>query len=74
MGKRTAKDRKRSKWGAELMSDYFGETPTYNARDFRRRCAAACLSGCALRMLAYGSSADQLDEFIRMGSRRLWRL
>ncbi|KAE9184117.1 hypothetical protein PF004_g23755 [Phytophthora fragariae] len=66
MGKRTAKDRKRSKWGAELMSDYFGETPTYNARDFRRR--------CALRMLAYGSSADQLDEFIRMGSRRLWRL
>lgn len=101
-GKRADKERKRSKWGEELMSDYFGDNPTYDARDFRRRFRmrrevfervvyalvedtesnyftprpdATGLLGflpdqkvtCALRMLAYGACADQLDELIRIG-------
>nr|KAE8941447.1 hypothetical protein PF009_g8765 [Phytophthora fragariae] len=84
------------------MKDYFGENPTYNDKDFRRRFrmrrslfetivstlveddesdyfvqrpdATGKLGflpeqkvTCAMRMLAYGASADQLDELIRMG-------
>ncbi|KAE8980403.1 hypothetical protein PF011_g22453 [Phytophthora fragariae] len=84
------------------MSDYFGENPTYDKCDFRRRVrmrrvlfetivnalvvdelcnyfvqrpdATGLLEflpeqkvTCALRMLAYGASADQLDEVVRMG-------
>jgi hypothetical protein len=34
-GRRSSKDRDRAEWGARLMADYFGESPTYDASTFR---------------------------------------
>ena len=92
-------DRDRHQYALRLESDYWGESPTYDSKMFRRRfrmqrqlfdrilaqlqqqsklfCQKPDAVGnmgftgkqkmtCALRFLAYGSSADQLDELIRM--------
>ncbi|ETI56849.1 hypothetical protein F443_00779 [Phytophthora nicotianae P1569] len=56
-GRRANKERDREIWGERLMSDYFGDNPVYDEEQ---------KVTCALRMLAYGASADQLDELIRM--------
>ena len=91
--------RDRHQYALRLESDYWGESPTYDLKMFRRRfrmqsqlfdrilaqlqqqskffCQkpdAVDNMGftenqkmtCALRFLAYGSLADQLDELIRM--------
>ncbi|KAE9051135.1 hypothetical protein PR001_g1750 [Phytophthora rubi] len=36
-GKRANKERERELWGERLMNDYFGDNPTYDEHDFRRR-------------------------------------
>ncbi|XP_021744214.1 uncharacterized protein LOC110710248 [Chenopodium quinoa] len=42
-----------------LVADYFSDQPVYDETTFRRR--------AAMRMLAYGCSADQVDEYLKLG-------
>ncbi|KAI5425778.1 hypothetical protein KIW84_031553 [Lathyrus oleraceus] len=63
--RRTTIDRGREEGHNRLFNDYFSENPVYADVQFRRRfimhrhkCTAA------IRMLAYGSPADLVDEYV----------
>ncbi|KAL6272141.1 hypothetical protein ACE6H2_022833 [Prunus campanulata] len=66
-------DRHRHSRGKNLMEDYFIPTSLYSDVHFRRNCAGVLgllpeqKFTVAIRMLAYGASADQVDEIARMG-------
>ncbi|KAJ9537611.1 hypothetical protein OSB04_030344 [Centaurea solstitialis] len=72
------KDRGREDRHDKLVADYFSDNPVYNDEDFKRRfrmmgckrregvfSASKCTS--AIRQLAYGTSSDSMDEYLRMG-------
>ncbi|XP_074377167.1 uncharacterized protein LOC141718685 [Apium graveolens] len=58
-----------------LVGDYFSENPTYLLETFRRRVDALGRKGlsplqkytAAMRMLAYGTSVDVVDDYVRIG-------
>ncbi|XP_057770844.1 uncharacterized protein LOC130990637 [Salvia miltiorrhiza] len=59
--------------GAErLINDYFGTSPTYppERRDATGRLGLSALQKCtaAMRVLAYGTSSDVVNEYLRMSS------
>ncbi|XP_074326626.1 uncharacterized protein LOC141664570 [Apium graveolens] len=67
-------DRNREEGHARLYRDYFFDTPTYTDTQFRRRFRMRMrgLSSLqkvttALRMLAYGTAADAIDDYVRIG-------
>uniref|UniRef100_A0A0D3BLD9 Uncharacterized protein n=1 Tax=Brassica oleracea var. oleracea TaxID=109376 RepID=A0A0D3BLD9_BRAOL len=80
--KRIHIERNREEGEVRLWNNYFSETPTYPENLFRRRfrmnklseyalgrLSLSALQKCiaAIRVLAYGSAADAVDEYLRLG-------
>ncbi|XP_021769700.1 uncharacterized protein LOC110733939 [Chenopodium quinoa] len=56
-----------------LVTDYFSDHPLYGDEKFRHatmRLGASGIQKCtaAMRMLAYGCPADQIDEYLKLGA------
>ncbi|XP_052181945.1 uncharacterized protein LOC127794738 [Diospyros lotus] len=65
-------NRNRAEGHERLYRDYFADSPTYPSQLFCRRFRVLGLSllqkmTAILRMLAYGSPADAVDEYVRIG-------
>ncbi|KAL7589308.1 hypothetical protein Lser_V15G37254 [Lactuca serriola] len=61
-------DREREQGEARLMKDYFVDNPMYGEENFRGRQGLLPLQKCigAMRVLAYRTSADTHDEYLRI--------
>ncbi|XP_074377458.1 uncharacterized protein LOC141718979 [Apium graveolens] len=69
-------DRSREQGHARLYRDYFSDTPSYTETQLRRRFRMRtslflriekAKVTAALRMLAYGTAADAVDDYVRIG-------